>query len=153
MKRWSVSKFRKRLNYTVLMSKIFRFLENDDWQVKVVRIKEYGDDYSLHGITDYTNKIIYIDVRAELLPTLIHECLHPLMIDWSASSEIQEKFIRIMEKFLSARLTNKHICRLRNFLCTKDKFLVKSFPVFNNEQDNKDRHKHYDLVLDALLKP
>src|SRR3989344_1315874 len=151
---WSIRKLRKRLNYSVLMSKIFRFLENDDWQVKVVRIKEYSDDtHHLHGVTDYVNQIIYIDVRSELLPTLIHECLHPLMVDWKGSAEIQEKFIRIMERFLSARLTGQHISKLRNFLCTKDKFLAKSFPVYNDGRDTKDRQKYYDSVLDKLLKP
>lgn len=148
MTKWQESKFCRRLKYKVLMEKIFAFLESGKYTINIVRIGEYAKTNRLLGFVRQFEKKIYIDVRSDLVPTLIHECLHVLLENWDANMEKEEDHVMVMEKYLAKRLTEEDILKLLSYICTKETLLAKTMPLVYDSAFVRNK-----LELEKLLKP
>ncbi len=99
MPRRLTKKQRVRLNRIV--SGIYRLFNHEGWRVRLDRVfmeRKLCDreDISLgtEGLLDIDEKVITVDFRFRLLPTLVHECLHVLYPD------LPEFRILSLEKFV-----------------------------------------------------
>jgi len=154
MKRGWEKRLKRRVNYRIIMDNVFKLLDTGIWKVRLARIREY--DYIKDGVVGFTNprtKEIFIDIRCNLIPTLIHECLHALMDDEDEESGIgfnrEETIVQIIVKYLDTRMVEKDIMRLRKFLMHKDRLLAKKFPLVHKSVPYKKRR----YTLSRLLKP
>lgn len=153
MKRRRDERLKRRLKYRVIMDKIFKLLASDIWKVRLARIKEYDD--VKNGIAGFTNpktKEIFVDIRCNIIPTLIHESLHALLDEEDEESGIdferEEKIVQIIAKYLDTRMIERDIMRLHRFLLRKDRLLAKKFPLVYMTVPYKKRH----YTLSRLLK-
>lgn len=145
------NRLKRRLNYNVLMKKIFCFLDRLDeeaWKIKFGRIKEHADPgyRQTFGFTNLRTREIWIDIRASPIMTLLHESLHAILFNWDATEQYEEECAHLIENYLGQRLTEKHIIKLMRHLSRGDRLLTRSFsPV---AFPKRDKHE-----LDKLLKP
>ena len=111
------------------MRKIFAELETGGWKIKVVRFAEYNQPEKLLGFITPWTRTIYVDVRSDLILTLVHEVLHAVFYKYT------EEAICILEEFIRSRLTHGDLLKLMSYLMTKNGLLRKHFPIFhaNNE--------------------
>lgn len=130
-------KKRKRIDrreYYLWMRRIFRILEKGEWEVRIVRLSSLRGS-CLTGLMDPAARIIYIDACSDLIPTLIHECLHAYFVDSFKFVRKEEKLVRKLEFVLVCILTPGHIVRLRNRLLTERGILAPKFPLVNFDRD------------------
>ena len=75
----------------ILLLEVICFLLNPGtWQFSLGELHKgsllndsFDGRHDLAGVTLYATKRIFLDYRRDVLPTLIHECLHALHPDWS----------------------------------------------------------------------
>ncbi len=68
-----------------LFHKVLELLRAGDWRIRFARLGEDArlrDKFSISactiGLCDHESEVLYVDYRKELLPILVHECLHAI---------------------------------------------------------------------------
>jgi len=103
---------RKKLNR--LTHEIYKLFRGDNpWKVQLRRIKHnkyYIDEYGLSahtiGFCFWSERIICVDYREEILSVFIHECLHAVYKN-KTEEQIDE-----LEEFMMENISKKQIQRL-----------------------------------------
>jgi hypothetical protein len=105
-----------------IVSRIYRLFNEDGWRVRYARItwnrplcEEHGVDLDSVGFCDYENDEIWVDYRADVLATIVHECLHAIYPD------MPEYEVRQLEKMVMDNLSPVQAKRILRhtgyFLC------------------------------------
>ncbi len=123
-----------RKEYYLWMRRIFKLLGSGEWEVRLVRIFNQRGG-ALSGFINPGEKIIYIDVTHDIIPTIIHECLHAYFVDSMKVIKKEETTAQEIEFFLVLLLTPLHIIRLRNYLLTDIGLLAPKFPLVYYDRD------------------
>lgn len=121
--RLKIAKYKQQLKYRSLMRKIFAELDSEDWEVEVVRFVEYNKPENLLGFIEPWSKKIYIDVRSQIILTLVHETLHAVFYKYT------EQAIRHLENFIRTRLSRHDLVKLMSYVLTSNGLLRKNFPL------------------------
>jgi hypothetical protein len=127
MARLSKAEERRRVYY--LVSRIYRLLRQNEWHVRLLRIPEdlteeqrhdLGQKRGLcrgrtgqqviHGFLEDGTGEICLDYRLDLLPTLVHECLHLLYED------LPEKAVYRLERLVMRHLSSRQAVNLIHLL-------------------------------------
>lgn len=153
MKRGWEKRLTRRFQYRIIMNKIFKLLDSEIWKIRLARIKEYDNvKDSYVGFTNPNTKEIFVDIRSNIIPTLIHESLHALLNDENEETGIgfdrEENIVKMITKYLDTRMTERDIMRLHKFLMHKDRLLAKKFPLVYVSVPYKNR----PYTLTQLLK-
>lgn len=106
-------RYKEQCRFLRLMKKIYGVLESGNWSIKYTNLEYY------RGYFLYEEKLILLDPRKNILPTLIHECLHVLFYQqilkksWFKTEEAE---VQKLEKFCEKNLTPKDAERLTELL-------------------------------------
>lgn len=125
LRRLKIIKCKQRLKYKSLMRKIFAKLDSTIWNIELVRLAEYNKPEKLLGFTTPWTNTIYIDIRSELILTLVHEALHTVFVEY------KEEAILRLERFLKPRITCNDMHRLFRHLMTKKGLKRRHFPLIH----------------------
>ena len=118
-----------RAEYYFWMNQVFEALEARKNRIFVVRMHMKKWKGRHVGFYDPDKDRIYIDIRGDMIPTLIHEALHAYFSPWEVKRE--ERAVREVEKAVmqTGSLTAGHMVRLSKYLLTKNGLLAKKFPM------------------------
>ena len=88
------------------MRKIYAVLRSRNYAVRYARIRGEPDAHARFGVSpdsvgciDEDRSIIWIDYRADVIATIVHECLH------IAEPDMPEEEVRLLENQVMDRLT------------------------------------------------
>jgi hypothetical protein len=77
----------RRLVYR-LLSRVYALLNSGDWAVRYARISDdrrlqdkFGFSANTVGYCDNEEQVLYVDLRKDVLATIVHECLHAIFPD------------------------------------------------------------------------
>lgn len=91
MKQSEAKRLREKRLADHLFRRIFSFLQEPElWKFRLVKLRgnikplrRLGHGINTVGCVEHDNEVIWIDYRDDVLPTLVHECLHALYPDAS----------------------------------------------------------------------
>lgn len=92
-----------------LVRRVYRFLKDNPGHLSFVKIPPRKEGRSIiqnRGYYTDEDSTIEIDYRFEIIPTLIHECLHHFHSDWS------ERKVEKEERVVMALLSKKQALNL-----------------------------------------
>jgi hypothetical protein len=102
----------RRLVYR-LLSRVYALLNSGEWAIRYARI---GDDCRLRdkfdvsantvGYCDHGEQVLFIDLRKDVLATIVHECLHAIFYDKEEQEiiDLEELVMRHMTPVQAKRL-------------------------------------------------
>lgn len=112
MKRRKLSSRRRRQLYRI-QSRIYDLFNKERWKIRYARINQEYDVCVKHeiksvtsGFVDNHERIIWIDYREDVVPAIVHECLHIIYPD------LPEYKIRRLESFMMRNMSRIQIVRL-----------------------------------------
>lgn len=122
-KKWLNTK--ERYKYYFWMGKIFRALDTEVCGINVVRI--VCKERVMLGFYDTETKRIFIDIRGDIIATLVHEALHAHFD--GDNPEKEEEIVQEIEQSIMDKITARHLARLRDYLLTPSALLAPNFPI------------------------
>ncbi len=102
---------RRRSRY--LFDRVYDLLRAGDWRIRFARLdedeglqKRFGLTACTVGLCDHETETLYVDYRKELLPILIHECLHAIYPEKDEQTilELEEDVVLCLTPGQSRRL-------------------------------------------------
>lgn len=104
---------KKKRRFLYLMKKIYALLEGGDIKIAICRMQ-------IAGLSIYDDNFIYLNPSKDLLPTLIHECLHYLIETGKLKRRWKKRGVELevifLENFCAKYLDHYHGIKLLNLL-------------------------------------
>lgn len=110
----------RRLHYR-LLGRAYDILRTDDWHVRLVRMHgnrklcgALGVPATSIGTVDDETQVITVDLRDDILSTLLHECLHVIVGDrfGPGRDKAEEREVLRLEKLMMRHLSHVQATRL-----------------------------------------
>jgi hypothetical protein len=110
----------RRLHYR-LLGRAYDILRSDDWRVRLVRMHgnkklcgALGVPPTSIGTVDDETQLITVDMRNDILSTVLHECLHVLVGDRfrPGRHKAEEREVLRLEKLMMRHLSHVQATRL-----------------------------------------
>lgn len=103
-----------------LLRKAYALLRSDDWSIRLVRLRgnrklcgTLGVPATSVGTVDDEKQVITVDLRDELLGTVLHECLHVIIGDrYPNRGAAEEREVQRLEKMMMRHLSHAQATRL-----------------------------------------
>ncbi len=100
--------------FLFLMRKIYKLLESGEINIAVCRMRETA------GLHDPKDSFIYLNPTEDMLPSLIHECLHSLIsrgeLRRKMTTIIEEEEVKYLEWLCVKFLNHHHAIKLLKLL-------------------------------------
>jgi hypothetical protein len=102
----------RRLVYR-LLSRIYALLNSNEWTIRYARLSDdhrlwdkFGITANTVGYCDAAEQVLYIDLRQDVLATIVHECLHAIFPDKEEQEiiDLEDLVMRHMSPVQAKRL-------------------------------------------------
>lgn len=110
----------RRLHYR-LLARAYALLRSEDWRVRLVRMHgdrklcgALGVPVTSIGTVDDETQVITVDMRNDVLSTVLHECLHVIVGDrfGPGRDKAEEREVLRLEKLMMRHLSHVQATRL-----------------------------------------